>query len=217
MLSKPLAEMLTRMLRQMLIRTFITAFFMLLSVPFAFANGHQDPLLLVQKTADKVLSEVLLNKEALDKDPSGIYTLVSGHITHHFDFAQMTSSAMGKYWKRASEEQKKSLVSQFRELLIRTYGVALLNYSGQEIVYLPLRTTDDKDRVTVQTRVKEANGGPEIPVDYRLIYKEDSWVVYDVVIDGISLVSNYRTSFAGQIRRQGIDGLIQQLADQNKG
>ncbi len=204
----------------MLSRKLIIAVLLLLGAQYAYAHkdeNHQDPLQLVRQTADTVLKEVIIHKEALNKDQSGIYALVSVHVLPHFDFTRMTQSAMGKYWRRATEEQKSRLITQFRELLIRTYGVALLNYSGQEIVYLPVRTTDDKDRVTVQTRVKEGAGGPEIPVDYRLIFNKDVWMVYDVVIDGISLVSNYRTSFSGQIRRQGIDGLIQQLADQNKG
>lgn len=205
----------------MLSRKLIIAVLLLLGALSVYAHKnqgqHQDPLQLVQQTADTVLKEVVTHKEALNKDQSGIYALVSVHVLPHFDFSRMTRSAMGKYWRRATEEQKSKLITQFRQLLIRTYGVALLNYSGQEIVYLPVRTTDDKDRVTVQTRVKEGGGGPEIPVDYRLIFNQDVWMVYDVVIDGISLVSNYRTSFSGQIRRQGIDGLIQQLADQNKG
>lgn len=179
--------------------------------------AQQDPLELVRQTADRVLNEVTVHKASLDKDSSGIYALVSTHLLPHFDFTNMTRSAMGKYWKRANDGQKKLLVDGFRELLTRTYGVALLNYSGEKITYLPVREGDDKNRATVQTRVAEAKGGPEIPVDYRLSYNDHSWQVYDVVIDGVSLVSNYRTSFSGEIRRVGIDGLIKKLAEQNKG
>lgn len=179
--------------------------------------SQQHPLELVRATADRVLQAVIEHRAELEADSSEIYTLVNQHVIPHFDFEQMTRTAMGKYWRRASDEQKKTLIEQFRSLLIRTYGMALLNYSGEEIEYLPLRETEDKTRATVQTRVKEGNGGPEIPVDYRLFQNETVWKVYDVVIDGVSLVSNYRTSFSGQIRRQGIDGLITQLQEQNKG
>lgn len=189
--------------------------FLLLSF-MQFTHAQQDPLSLVKQTADKVLEEVIANKASLEDKSADINSLVDKHVLPHFDFQRMTQSAMGKYWRRATEEQKNTLVSKFRELLVRTYGVALLNYSGQQIVYLPLRKSEDENRVVVQTRVAEANGGLEIPVDYRLYYREDAWKVYDVLIDGISLVSNYRTSFSGQIRRSGIDGLIKELESHNK-
>ena len=196
------------------IKKIILVLLLTFAVQLAFAQ--QDPLLLVQETADSVLKNVVENKTELDKDPSGIYRLVGDQVLPHFDFTKMTRTAMGKYWRRASDEQKNLLVKEFRELLVRTYGVALLNYSGEKINYLPLRPSNNPERVTVQTRVKE-EGGPEIPVDYRLFYKNNAWKVYDVVIDGVSLVSNYRTSFSGQIRRAGVDGLIKQLVEQNKG
>jgi len=181
-----------------------------------YAHAKQDPLSLIKETADKVLEEVIIHKASLENKSADINILVDKHVLPHFDFKRMTQSAMGKYWRRASQEQKNTLVKKFRELLVRTYGVALLNYSGQQIVYLPVRKSEDENRVIVQTRVAEANGGPEIPVDYRLYFQEEAWKVYDVIIDGISLVSNYRTSFSGQIRRSGIDGLIKELESHNQ-
>lgn len=176
---------------------------------------QEDPLGLVRSTADTVLAEVIANRESLDQDPASVYELVSEHVVPYFNFNSMTRSAMGRYWRRASNEQKEALIEEFRQLLVRTYGVALLNYSGEEITYLPLRASDNPDRATVQTRISETGGGPEIPVDYRMRRTDGNWKVHDVVIDGISLVSNYRTSFASQIRRGGIDGLIAQLVAQN--
>lgn len=179
--------------------------------------ADMDPLTLVQTTADAVLEKVKANKEKLNEDPSAVYSLVSEHVLPHFDFKQMTQSAMGRYWRKANETQQEQLVVAFRELLVRTYGVALLNYSGQEINYLPVKKSDRPDLVTVETIVTEANGGPTIPVDYRLREMSNGWKVYDVVIDGVSLVSNYRSSFAGQIRRSGVDGLVKELLSHNKG
>jgi phospholipid transport system substrate-binding protein len=179
----------------------------------AWAQG--DPLLLVKETANGVLEKVLNNRDRLNQDPSLVYLLVSDEVLPHFNFTQMTRSAMGKYWRRASDEQKMVLEEQFRQMLVRTYGVALLNYSGQEIKYLPVKASSDEKRVTVQTIVSEVKSGPEIPVDYRLVQNGDSWKVYDVVIDGMSLVSNYRSSFSGEIRRSGINGLIKTLQNRN--
>ena len=201
----------------MLTRKIIVLLLLVLGAGLATADqNHDDPLQLVRETADRVLEEVTTHKALLEEDSSRIFELVNRHVIPHFDFKRMTRSAMGKYWRRASDEQKAAITAEFRTMLIRTYGVALLNYSGEKIEYLPLRESEYENRSTVQTRVKEGDGGPKIPVDYRLFFSDDAWKVYDVVIDGVSLVSNYRTSFSGQIRRNGIDGLVKQLVNQNK-
>jgi phospholipid transport system substrate-binding protein len=180
-------------------------------------NAHADataPQDLIKSTADQVLAEVTRNKEALDKDPSGIYAMVEEMVVPHFDFVRMSQAALGRYWRQASEEQRERLTREFQELLVRTYAVALLSYSGQPISYLPVRIPDDAEDVMIPTRVEA--GGPPIPIDYRLYLGETGWKVYDVVIDGVSMVTNYRSTFATQVRRSGIDGLIEQLADRNK-
>jgi len=192
----------------------LLVFILLAPGPVFAAN---DPLAVVRETADKVLSEVIANKQALDENPSGLNELISSYIEPHFNFARMTQSAMGRYWQRASETQKASLIEEFRTMLVKTYGVALRNYSGQKIIYLPVRPSSESNYMTIETKVAEANGGLEVPVDYRMVQEADDWKVYDVVIDGVSLVSNYRTSFSGQIRRGGIDGLIQEMKKQNQG
>ena len=106
------------------------------------------------------------------------------------------------------------MVTEFRQLLVRVYAKALLNYSGQKIRYLPLRAGRRAGEVTVHTEVREA-GGPPIPVNYRLYLKNGAWKVYDISIDGISLVANYRSSFAAEIRRKGVDSLIETLKARN--
>jgi phospholipid transport system substrate-binding protein len=127
----------------------------------------------------------------------------------------MSRLVLGKYWRKATPEQREAFVREFRELLIRTYATALLNYSGQDIVYLPVRVGKDVRKVTVNTQVR-ATGAPAIPVDYRLWLSDNGWKVYDVSIDNISLVSNYRSSFASQIRRYKLDGLIAKLQKLNQ-
>ena len=179
------------------------------------AAGPADAQALVRSTADRVLAEVKANKKELDRSPARIYDLVQAHVVPHFDFTRMSQSALGRHWRAASEDQRSALTREFQELLVRTYAVALLNYSGQQIEYLPLRAGGADDDVLVQTRVTEA-GAPPVPIDYRLSQAAGRWKVYDVVIDNVSLVSNYRSSFAEQVQRNGLDGLIQQLADRNR-
>jgi phospholipid transport system substrate-binding protein len=190
------------------------ALLLMLAAAAAVADGT-DAQALVRSTADRVLAEVKANKSQLERDSSGIYALVEAYVVPHFDFSRMTQSAMGRHWRAANEQQRAALVREFQELLVRTYAVALLNYSGQQIEYLPLRATATDDEVVVQTKVSDA-GAPPVPIDYRLRRVVGQWKVYDVTIDGVSLVSNYRSMFAEQVQRAGVDGLIRQLSDRNR-
>ena len=175
---------------------------------------NDDPTELVRQTSEQVLQEVAKNKQELTESPGKIYLLVDDIVLPRFDFTRMSRLVLGKHWKRASTAEQSAFVEQFRELLVRTYATALLNYSGQEIKYLPTRMVDGASDVMVNTEVQEA-GGPKIPINYRLYRTEDGWKVYDVLIDGVSLVSNYRSSFASQVRRYKLKGLIAKLEARN--
>lgn len=173
------------------------------------------PVEMIRSTADYVLEQVRSRKAELEKDSSGIYALVQEKVLPYFDFRLMSRGALGKYWRRASEKQKTDLAHEFQELLVRTYATTLLNYSGQTIEYLPYRAQPEDQRVTVATRVH--SGGPPVPINYRLYRQSDgSWKIYDVVVDGVSLVSNYRSSFAAEVKKGGIDGLINTLRKHNR-
>ncbi|RTZ74055.1 MAG: ABC transporter substrate-binding protein [Gammaproteobacteria bacterium] len=171
---------------------------------------------LVRSTADYVLSQVRARKAELEKDGSGIYALVQEKVIPHFDFRIMTRAALGRYWRQASEEQKERLTREFRELLVRTYATMLLGYSDEKIEYLPFRGKPGDKRVIVRTRVHTSDGAPPVPIDYRLYRKNGEWKVYDVVVDGVSLVSNYRGTFANEVRKGGIEGLIASLEEHNR-
>jgi len=121
----------------------------------AAENSAEDPLKFVKSTADQVLSEVSSRKDELSDDPGMIYELVDQVILPRFDFVRMSQLVLGKYWRRATPAQKQAFVREFRELLIRTYATALLNYSGQDIVYLPVRAGKNVRKVTVNTQVRE--------------------------------------------------------------
>lgn len=174
-----------------------------------------DPLTAVRQTADITIEQLRLHRTELNRDPSGIYRLVERYVLPRFDFETISRFVLGKYWREATPEEQKAFIEQFRNLMVRTYAHALLSYSEQQIRYLPLRTDDDPRKATVSTSVGKA-GAPDIPIDYK-VFKEDSgdWKVYDVVIDGVSLVANYRTSFSGEIRRIGIGGLIKWMEQHN--
>ena len=178
----------------------------------AASIGPQE---LIQQTSDKVMQTLEKNKEVYKKDPDQIYVLVDEIILPHLDFKAMSKLALGKHWRSANEEQQEKFTEAFKTMLIRTYSKSLTEYTGQQIEYLPFRGEDSKTIVTVRTEIKQ-DSGPSIPIDYRLRLKDDIWKVFDIKIDGISLVTNYRNSFAADIREVGINGLIERMNDKYK-
>jgi phospholipid transport system substrate-binding protein len=171
---------------------------------------------LVQDTTTRMLKALEARRAELDANPGLIYTLVNRIVVPNFDFQRITRYAMGRYWRQADPDQRSAVVSQFQHLLVRTYAKALLNYAGQKIKVLPLRPGPREGEVMVRTEVA-ARGGSPVPIDYEMYLQDGAWKVYDVRIDGISLVANYRSSFAVEIRRGGIDGLINALKARNQG
>ena len=182
----------------------------------AVAQANQEPQQLVQSTSDQVLARLKKDHDKLQKNPDLIYPLVEDLVLPHFDFTKMSQWVLGVSWRTASDEQKARFTEQFRTLLVRTYAKALLEYTNQKINYLPVHTEADAKQVTVRTEIVQA-GGQNIPVHYSMYRKGDEWKVYDISIDGVSLVNNYRTSFANDIRQSGLDKLIARLVDMNNG
>jgi phospholipid transport system substrate-binding protein len=173
-----------------------------------------DPVAVVKDTSDKMLAQILSRKQELNAEPSKIYPLVENIVLPHFDFARMSQLVLARHWREASAEQKDVFIREFRELLTRTYATALLNYSGQSIEYQPFSMEPNATRAEVNTVVRE-NGSPPLPIDYKLYLTNNEWKVYDVIIDKLSLVANYRTNYDSKIRRYGLDGLIEKLVARN--
>lgn len=175
----------------------------------------QNPLDLVRETTVQVLERIAGQREELNANPGKVYDLVDELVLPRFDFEYMSQLVLGKHWSRASAEQKTAFMIAFRELLVRTYAATLLNYADQEIEYMPLRMDSAAADATVSTRVV-GGGAPPIPIDYSLHQKAGEWLVYDVMIDKISLVAQYRTSYASHIQRYKMDGLIRQMQKLNE-
>jgi phospholipid transport system substrate-binding protein len=175
-----------------------------------------DPQALVIKTTEQVLAEIQTKKKELSANPAKIYPLVDEILLPRFDFTQISRLVLGDHWKTATAPEKKSFIKEFRELLVRTYATALLSYSGQEIEYPPVKSAPNAKKVKIKTKVKNA-GASAVPIDYSLYLSKSKkdWKVYDVTIDGVSLVSTYRTNFNSQIRRNKLAGLISDLKQRN--
>jgi phospholipid transport system substrate-binding protein len=140
--------------------------------------------------------------------------LAEEKVLPYFNFVRMTQLAVGRNWRDASDTQKKSLIDEFRTLLVRTYSTSLSQYRNQTIDVKPMRISAADTDVVVKTQVNQPGGQP-IPIDYSLEKTKDGWKVFDVLIDGVSLVTNYRSSFNTEIQKSGIDGLIKSLIDRN--
>jgi phospholipid transport system substrate-binding protein len=198
----------------------IVALLMLFSMiglsSFAVADEMPVPQALVKASSDKMMQSLKDNKVQLEADPDFIYGLVTDVLMPHFDFEKMAKLALGKNWRGLSVAQQVRFTDEFRLLLIRTYSTAMLEYSDQEIRFLPFRDDVKTKRVQVDMDIIQT-GGPSIPMSLSLYENEnDAWKVYDVKIDGISLVTNYRSTFATEIRNDGIDNLIERLASKNE-
>ena len=164
---------------------------------------------LVKRTADKVLAKVMANKTELKSNSTRLYSLVNSYVLPHFDFVKMSKSVLGKHWRKATKSQQSAFVKGFRKMLVRTYAKALLEYSGQSIEYRPAVMKGAKKAV-VKTKV-QGGGGPALPIDYLLHKGSGRWKVIDIKVNGISLLSNYRTSYGSQVRKVGVAGLIKKM------
>lgn len=172
------------------------------------------PETLVRQTSDRMLTVLKAEHAVITAEPERLYGLVDDIVLPHFDFVRMARWVLGKHWRKATPAQQQRFVDEFRTLLVRTYGTALLDYTNLTIRYLPLRMAKGSEDVTVRTEVVKPGGQP-IPISYSMFRREDGWKVYDVTIDGISLVSNYRAEFSALIGSAGMDGLIQRLVERN--
>ena len=192
----------------------ITCFFLATSW-LVSAENMSEPQTLVKNASDKMLKALEDNQAELEKSPEKIYSLVEDILMPYFDFEKMSKLALGKNWRQLDKEQRVQFVEEFRLLLIRTYSTAMLEYTNEEIRLLPFRDDVSRKRVTVPMEVIQP-AGPSIPMALSLFQNDSSeWKVYDVKIDGISLVTNYRSSFATEIRNKGVDSLISDLAERN--
>ena len=187
---------------------------MLVLCASAFAQ-EDSPDALIKKVTDDVLTIVRQDKDIQGGNTKKAIALVEAKVLPHFNFLHMTALAVGRDWREATPEQKKQLAEEFKTLLVRTYSNALTGYKDQTIRYKPTKMQSGDTDVLVRTEIVQSGSKP-IALDYSVEKLPDGWKVYDVVVAGVSLVSNYRDTFAQEIRANKIDGLIKMLAAKNK-
>ena len=188
----------------------------LLMVPALTRAQESAPDALAKRVTDEVLVIIRSDKDIRSGDTRKILDLVEAKVLPHFDFGRMTRLAVGAPWRQASAAQQQTLTNEFRTLLVHTYTNAFNQYRDQAIEYRPLKLQPTDSEVVVRSQIKQGGGGDPIEVNYSMAKTDQGWKVYDVVLGGISLVQNYRSSFSSEVQRGGIDGLIATLASKNK-
>lgn len=191
----------------------IAFFFALFLAVAVYAQEAPDALIL--QVTEEVLDIIRKDKDIQSGNTHKAIELVDKKVLPHFNFQHMTALAVGKDWKKATPQQQQQLTAEFRTLLVRTYSNALTSYKNQKVVYKPFKMAAGETDVLVRTEVLQP-GSKAVQLDYNLEKLENGWKVYDVIVAGISLVTNYRDQFAQEIRNGGVDGLIAAVAAKNK-
>ncbi len=185
-----------------------------LTIASGAAQAAEHPAQEMVVEAITAMLDVLENDgDKIESDPEYRQAKVDELIVPHLDFDTMTKLAVGKFWRRADAGQQEELVTEFKTLLLNTYTGALTEYSGETITFEPFRPEEREDRAVVRSTFSQS-GGSDVPVIYKLREK-NGWTIYDIEVNGISLVTNYRTAFTNEITNGGIDGLLATLKERN--
>jgi phospholipid transport system substrate-binding protein len=198
-----------------LIDIFLTMLFSMTLLTVGVARAEMSADELVKQTAEDVLTTIKNDKDIQAGNQQKIFALAEEKILPNFDFERVCRMVLGKNWKAATPDQQAVFQKEFRSLLLRTYATALGKYRNQVIEYKPLRAEPDAKNVSVKTQILQPGGQP-IAVDYSLVKVDGGWKVYDIVIESVSLVTNYRSQFSNEIRTNGLDSLNKKLAEKNK-
>ena len=189
-------------------------FLLLVVASGALWAAVKPPQEVVQETSARMIDALRKNSATLRQDSSRIYELVDQIVLPNFDFELMSRWVLGRAWQQATPEQRRRFTEEFRTLLVRTYAKALLEYSDEDIRVPPQPSAADGNEATIRTEVRPKTG-QSIQINYSMHLNDDVWKVYDVTVDGVSLVTNYRGTFVSQIRSSGIDAVIADLQQRN--
>lgn len=189
--------------------------YLLCGVQISYAQS--SPVIMLQETSDTMIDALKQNHNRIQNEPTYVYDLARKIILPHVDTAAMSRLALGRdNWKKASPKQRKKFIDEFTTLMIRTYSSALAAYTDQSIKFRPIRGgVGDRKRIQVDSLILQ-QGGPSIPVNYRLVLRGKNWKVYDMTVDGVSMVQSFRSQFSNEISKGGMDGLLSAMEKHRK-
>lgn len=202
--------------------TWLISVFMLLSISTGNAETTTPPDAILKDVANKMIAELNNKRAELKGNPAKVQALVEEHLLPSIDIINSAKLVLGKYWRSASKEQKIGFIKEFRTLLLRFYSSALAEYLNNNnelldpgmIEFFPVHLEAGREEITVRSVVKPKKGEP-VPVNYHMNLTRKGWKVYDVSVEGVSVITTYKTSFASEIRQQGLDSLIASLNERN--
>jgi phospholipid transport system substrate-binding protein len=199
-----------------MLKNLLQSWLLVLGTLCAFAVYAQDmkPDELVKKVTDDVLAAVKSDKQLAAGDKQKALKLAEEKVLPHIDFEEATRLAVGRSWREATPEQKKKLTDEFRRMLVRTYSSAISSYEGQTMKVQPVHMKPDDTDVTVRNQYIRPGGKP-VQLDYQMHKTPEGWKIYDIIVEGVSLVLTYRSEFDAVVKQQGVDGLIKRLAEKN--
>lgn len=197
----------------MLKRNILCSLMLLLPLT-SVAEAYIAPDEVVRITSERMQKTLSANSEMLKKNPDAIIDLVDEIVVPQFDFVRISAWVLGKHWRQASPEQRGRFIKEFQDLLLNTYASALLEYTEFKITIGPLRMKEGDRTVMVRSDIKQP-GASDISLDYRMFNGKQGWKVIDILVDNVSLVTNYRTSFGEEIKQNGMEALLDRLAKRN--
>lgn len=183
-------------------------------LPGLTAAQELAPDALVKSVTGDVLQIVRTDKDIQSGNTRRVIELIDQKVLPHFDFMHMTRLAVGRDWRTATPDQQKALAAEFKTLLVRTYANAFTSYKDQSVDFKPFKMQAGETDVLVRSEIKQPGGKP-VQLDYNLAKEANGWKVYDVIVAGVSLVTNYREQFGQEVRAGGVDGLIKSLQKRN--
>ncbi len=197
-------------------KIFLFGFFVAVMSLFQQANAQEDPVSVIKNTSDQLFATLKKEKAVLKKDPNKVYGIVEKILVPRFDFGTISQWVMGRSWRNATPAQREQFTTEFKKLLINTYAGVLLDYSDEVLNVLPLPPNAAKgDEVTVRSEIISKDR-PPIAINYSMIKSGNRWMVYDVSVEGVSIVANYRSEIRELVSRNGIDGMINTLKSKNQ-
>lgn len=182
------------------------------TVAFADTGASPPPDQVVRETAKSMFAAMNKNKADLKQHPEKLYDMIGDILLPHFDFDYASRLVLGRYWRSSTPAQRKAFEDAFYKFLVHSYADGMLkgNYSDRNVEVEPWRGNDTDTRTLVRSKVMRSNASP-VEVDYAMVKTKDGWKAFDVTIEGISYVMNYRNQFGPEIEQNGIDALIKRL------
>jgi phospholipid transport system substrate-binding protein len=194
--------------------------FLLPLTALALWVGHvsaaQSPAAVVEQTIRQILQVIDQNRESLKKDPNGLSELIARVALPHFDLDSIARMVVGRSWRSATPGQRQRFLKEFKTFIINSYTNNLIGYSDNDVKIIPPAGLAPALRFVVVRSLVRRKGKAPVTIDYRMHLKGGDWKVYDVIVDGISLVITYRDSFSEKIQTQGLEALIKELSEHNK-